>query len=107
MGRGWRLILTALVGLALYYAIFGGEYSVFEVRRAREGQSEALEELARLRRENDSLRAWVDSLENDSATLERIARERFGMIRPGEVLYRFAEPDSAAPDTTMDGGGRR
>jgi cell division protein FtsB len=107
MGRGWRLILTALVGLALYYAIFGGEYSVFEVRRAREGRIDAREELARLRLENDSLRAWVDSLENDSATLERIARERFGMIRPGEVLYRFAEPDSVPPDTTNEGGERQ
>ncbi len=107
MGRGWRLILTALVGLALYYALFGGEYSVFELRRAREDRARAQAELGRLQRENDSLRAWVDSLENDSATLERIARERFGMVRPGEVLYRFAEPDSAQEDTTREEGSRR
>lgn len=107
MGRGWRLILTALVGLALYYAFFGGEYSVFELSRARSDQVRAREELARLRSENDSLRAWVDSLENDSATLERLARERFGMIRPGEVLYRFAEPDTLPPDSTNEEGERR
>jgi hypothetical protein len=27
--------------------------------------------------------------------LERLARERFGLIRDGEVLYRFAPADSA------------
>ena len=32
----------------------------------------------------------------DSATQERIAREEFGMVRGNkEILYRFAEPDSA------------
>ena len=28
--------------------------------------------------------------------LERLARERFGLIRDGEVLYRFVPPDSGA-----------
>lgn len=41
--------------------------------------------------EVERLRARVDSLENDSATIERIAREKWGMIRPGERLYRFEE----------------
>ena len=104
MGRLRRLILPVLVGLAGYYAIFGGEYSVFELRQARRDRDQAQAELARLRFVNDSLQAWVDSLENDSATLERFARERFGMIKPGEELYRFAEPDSAEADT-LDGGG--
>ena len=47
----------------------------------------------------DSMRAWADSLESDPATLERLARERYGMIKDGEVLYRFIEPDSSS-DTT-------
>jgi cell division protein FtsB len=28
---------------------------------------------------------------------ERVARERFGMIRRGELLYRLVPPDSSAP----------
>jgi cell division protein FtsB len=52
--------------------------------------------MAALGRQIDSLRAWADSLEVDSATLERIARERYGLIRDGETLYRFADPDSLA-----------
>jgi cell division protein FtsB len=31
-------------------------------------------------------------LQIDSVTLERIARERFGMIRDHEILYLFAQP---------------
>jgi cell division protein FtsB len=104
VGRVSRLLLPVLLGLAIYYAVFGGEYSLLELRKARREIAAQEEELRQLRRSLDSLTAWVDSLQNDSATLERLARERFGMIREGEVLYRLAEPrDSVPPDT---GGAR-
>jgi len=96
-----RLVLPGLLGLAAYYALFGGEYSYFELKATREAAEKEAAELAERRRQIDSLRAWADSLRVDSATLERLARERFGMIREGEILYRFAESgDTAAPDTT-------
>ena len=94
-----RLILPVLLGLAVYYAVFGGEYSLWELHRARREIDVQKGELAVLRQEIDSLRAWADSLQNDSATIERLARERYGMIREGEVLYRFAEPPDSAADT--------
>lgn len=101
MGRLKRILLPALFGLAAYYALFGGEYSVFEVRGTRAEIETEAAELERLLERIDSMRARADSLETDSAALERIARERFGMIRDGEVLYRFAEPSDSGPK----GGG--
>jgi cell division protein FtsB len=105
MGRVRRVILPALLGLAAYYALFGGEYSLLELRKAREEIREQESQLTLLRAQVDSLRARADSLENDSATLERIARERFGMIREGEILYRLAEPADSASDTLPGSGG--
>jgi cell division protein FtsB len=99
MGRMKKLILPALLGLAVYYAFFGGEYSLFELRKARATIEVQEQELLQLRAERDSLEARADSLEHDSATLERIAREQFGMIREGEVLYRTAEPEDSVADT--------
>jgi cell division protein FtsB len=89
-----RLVFPALIGLSVYFALFGGEYSVFEVRRVRAERIELESRLAELEQANDSLRAWADALETDSTTIERLARERYGMIRSGEVLYRFAPADS-------------
>jgi cell division protein FtsB len=97
-----RVLLPLLLGLAVYYAVFGGEYSLLEMHRTRQEVEAQREELATLRKTVDSLRARADSLEHDSATLERLARERFGMIREGEVLYRLAEPRDSARDTVND-----
>jgi cell division protein FtsB len=92
-----RLILPVLIGLSVYFALFGGEYSVFEVGRVRAEKVELEQRLLELEQANDCLRAWADVLETDSATIERLARERYGMIRPGEVLYRITGPSDGSP----------
>ena len=97
--RVLRIALAVVLGVALYYALFGGEYSVFELRQLSKRVEQEQLRLDSLHAEVDSLEARADSLENDSATIERIARERYGMIRPGERLYRFVEGDSAAADS--------
>lgn len=106
MSRLARLGFPAIVLLAGYYAVFGGEYSLLELRRARAAEERERRELAELERQIDSLRAWADSMEVDPVTLERIARERFGMIRDGEVLYRIVEPDTSTADSVEVGDAR-
>jgi cell division protein FtsB len=99
MGRLAKLIVSGLLFLAAYYAVYGGEYSVFDLSRQRTAVEQERDTLVELQHRLDSLSAWADSLQSDSATLERVAREQFGMIRDGETLYRFAAPaDSDADD---------
>ena len=98
MVKAKRLVLPTLLGLAVYYALFGGEYSLLELRKARSDIQAQEQELSLLREEVESLRARADSLENDSATLERLARD-IGMIRDGEVMYLLGEPKDSAADT--------
>ena len=62
--------------------------------------------LAERQRVIDSLHARADSLLTDSVTLERIAREQFGMIKDGETLYRFADEDSSAVADSIGETGR-
>ena len=93
--RGRHLVAGAALALALYYAVWGGEYSVFTLLRLKNERRAARDDLARLRHEVDSLRVEARKLDGDPATIERVARERFGMIREGETLYRFVPVDSA------------
>ena len=87
-----RTILRPLLILAAaYYALWGGEYSAFDLQRLKEKQADTAVRLVSARAEVDSLRAVAGRLDRDAATIERVARERFGMIKDGEVLYRFVE----------------
>ncbi|MDH3424767.1 MAG: septum formation initiator family protein [Gemmatimonadota bacterium] len=95
-GKLERLLVPGLLLAAGYYAVFGGEYSVFEVRRARTNLEIESAMLVEVLGDIDSLSAWADSLRRDPATIERIAREDFGMIRDGETLYRFVETGPAS-----------
>lgn len=88
-----RIIVGALLTVAGYYAIWGGEYTAFDLRRLGVQQDVEAQRLAETRAEVDSLSLMIERLESDPKTIEAIARERFGMVRDGELLYRFVDVD--------------
>jgi cell division protein FtsB len=98
-----RIAFFGALLLAGYYALFGGEYGAADVRATRAVADEARVELAALRAETVRLEARVNALENDPRTLETLAREELGMIRRGEILYRFAGPGA---EVDSEGAGR-
>lgn len=79
-----KVILNTLLILAfLVVARHSWEYQ--KKSRGYKGQIAELEaELAKMRAEAVFLRERVMKLESDPATLERLARERLGMMAPGE-----------------------
>jgi len=95
---GKRFVDIAIVGmllLAVYFAIFGGEYTVFQVGGLEELEQQSAAQLSVTEAEIDSLQAAAWELENDPEAIERVARESYGMVRDGEILYRFREPAPA------------
>ncbi len=75
---------VALAGLALW----GGEYGTADWLTMRRQLAEERAAVAGLRVEVDSLDKLAHDLETNPAVQERVAREQFGMIRDGEILYR-------------------
>lgn len=86
-----RFLIGALAASAAYFAVFGGEYNVFELRQLKREFRHEVAALEALHDEVERMRLRADSLATDPAALERVARERYGMIRDGERLYRFVE----------------
>lgn len=97
-----RLISFGVLGLALYFVVAGGEYSILEARRADAELAARRAEIAAMRQEIDSLGGRIEALRNDDEVLERVARERYGFIRDGEYLYRITEPETPADSTQSD-----
>lgn len=84
---------TRAAGLAggfalLVLGLWGGEYSTVDWLTMRRQLAEERAAVSALRAELDSLAQTAQDLETNPAVQERVAREEFGMIRPGEVLYR-------------------
>ena len=96
-----RAVVGVLVSVAGYYAFWGGEYTAFDLGRLGVRQNEEMSRLAETRAEVDSLRALAEALESDPLTIERVARERFGMVRTGETLYRFVEIEPERHDIAL------
>jgi cell division protein FtsB len=91
-GARWAALAALL--FALYFAVQGGEYSTTNLLTLRRQAASEEAQLEQLRRVVDSLQREAWAIEHDLRTQERVARERFGMIRKGELLYRLVPPDS-------------
>ena len=66
MDRLGQAIVLGLLVVAAYYSVFGGEYSLFELRSARAAVQTERATTVQLQAQIDSLLAWTDSLQSDS-----------------------------------------
>ena len=93
-----RIIWTIVIGGALYFAVQGGEYSSWDLVTLHSRTRRLTARVDSLQHQVDSLGRFLKLVRTDSATMERIAREEFGMVRGNnEILYRFGD----APDTSI------
>ena len=91
-----RWAALAVILLAIIFALQGGEYSTGDWITLRREARDEQAEVEALKAAIDSLQALASRIERDPAEQERIAREEFGMIRPGEFLYRLLPADSVS-----------
>ena len=96
-----RFIWWALIAAAVFFAVQGGEYSTKDLYVLSRRNRALTYEVDSLQRQVDSLGRFLRMVNGDSATMERIAREEFGMVRGDkEILYRFGDapsPSGASP----------
>ena len=94
LGDGrWALLLALLLSsIVLAIALFrpGG---VLEVYQLSERVEATKEEISALGEENAELRGEIETLRGDPRTLERIARDELGLVKPGETVYEFIEEE--------------
>jgi cell division protein FtsB len=92
-----RYVWWGVIAIALYFAVQGGEYSTRDLYVLHRRTGTITRQVDSLQRQVDSLGRFLRLVRSDSATMERIAREEFGMIRGDkEILYRFGESPDAA-----------
>ncbi|MSR82204.1 MAG: septum formation initiator family protein [Candidatus Latescibacteria bacterium] len=88
----WRLGLALLVLGGILYLFVAGDEGLLEIRRQSQALSVLQARVDQLQAENDSLRQILTMLEHDKDYIEKVAREEYGMVKPGEKVYRLREP---------------
>lgn len=103
-----RALTTPLVAVLLLVALAGVLTYVLPFRQIiAQGRAVELSErkLAVLREENARLEADVAALQTPTE-VERIAREDYGLVRPGEVAYVVVTPRAPAGEAVGAADGR-
>jgi cell division protein FtsB len=91
-------VLLVFVTVVLVINALVGERGLTETLRARKKHQELVTSIERLRAENARLRDEARRLRSDPATIEALARQELGLIKPGEMLFivKDARPAQAA-----------
>jgi cell division protein FtsB len=92
--RRKKLFLGIGVLLGLYFlASFTlGEMGLVKYYRMKAQYHALNEDISQLKQDNAKLTKDVHSLRSDPACIERIARDKLGLARPGEIVYYYGKP---------------
>lgn len=60
-----------------------------KVRSLKKEISKVKENIKDLQKESENLKTEIEKLEKDPFTIEKKAREKLGMIKEGEIKFRF------------------
>lgn len=87
MPRQWIAILVGALILFLFTTF--GERGLLHIYHLKEQQKNLEREMETIRKENERLKQEIEALRTNREYLEGIARREFGLVKPGEVIYRF------------------
>ncbi len=79
------LLIVLILCLALLLLNKNGAISLWKEKQIHR---ELIKEETRLKEENTILKEEKTKLENDRQYIEKIAREQYNMLSPGETLYK-------------------
>ncbi len=96
-GRGASAKVLRVLGwtIAIWFvsAILLGDSGLFSILRMKGMKGALQDEISALEQTRDEAATYNDELRNDPWTVERVAREEYGMIKEGETCYRVVLED--------------
>jgi len=95
--RPLRSLIAIAVGAALLALAAAGLKSWRDYEQVRARETALSEAIAAREKRIHALERKIESLENDPATLDSVAREELGLVRPDEVVIVLPEATPTPP----------
>jgi cell division protein FtsB len=88
------VVAGAAAGMTGLWSLIMGDMGIVKYSRMRAQERSLRAEIAHLKQDNLRLLQEVRALKHDPAYLERLARDKIGLARPGEIVYYYGDPGS-------------
>ncbi|MEI7811663.1 MAG: septum formation initiator family protein [Ignavibacteria bacterium] len=85
-----KFLLIVLLGLALFFFILY-KFGFVRYYRLKSETGKLKMEIQEIEMHNDNLKAEIDSLKTMDSKIEKVAREKYNMIRKGEKVFQVVE----------------
>ena len=77
-----------LIGATLVIIFIFGDHGLFQLYKLKQERKEVQEHITQLRENRETLIAEKNRLENDLEYIEKLAREKYRMAKPGEKVFK-------------------
>ena len=91
-------IILLLVCVAVAWLLFSPSTGIYGLLKLRNKAAVLEQQTIELTRANEELRKEIDRLKNDPDYLEKIAREKYGMLKKNEQVFDFSKPQHQDSD---------
>ena len=96
LSRRIVIFAVALAAIAVLIGSAMGERGYLEVARRDAASAEMKRQVELIKADNAALLADITALKRDPHVIEKLAREKLGYARPGEVIYLFPPKETPA-----------
>ncbi|MCS7163501.1 MAG: septum formation initiator family protein [Thermodesulfovibrio sp.] len=86
-------LVSLLVFIFLGYSFFFGDMGYLKYRQLKNNEEKILREIKEISLENALLKKEIELLKSDRSYLEKYAKERFGLVKPGEMVFQFQKEE--------------
>ena len=77
-----------LLCITLLIIFIFGDHGLLQLYKLKRDRAKVQTQIAQLRKERERVMVEKNRLENDIQYLEKLARERYRMVKPGEKVYK-------------------
>ena len=85
-------VFTLLIGGFIYY-IMTGNYGLIKLYELTQEKKRLTHKIQTLKAEIDSLKKISKKLDGDAKYIEKVAREKYNMVKKGETVYQMVPAD--------------
>lgn len=85
------IFISVLIIIYVAVSFITGNMGLLTIIEMRHTKKTLVDEIARLEEDNKKLTEEIDRIKEDPKYTEAMARDRLGLVKKGETVYRFVE----------------